>query len=74
MGVRIAILAISGPGLREAAQELSGAGLCGILDLSGTSVAFPDSIAVARADYGSRLSALAGSLALGDRSAYTRTP
>jgi redox-sensing transcriptional repressor len=62
MGVRIAILAVSGPGLREAAAALADSGLSGILDLSGASIGFPGSIEVLREDYGRDLSALAGAL------------
>jgi redox-sensing transcriptional repressor len=62
MGVRMAILAVSGPGLREAAAALAASGLSGLLDLSGTSLEFPPSIAVLREDYGERLSRLAGAL------------
>jgi len=62
MGVRIAILAVSGPGLREAAAVLADSGLSGILDLSGASIEFPRGIEVLREDYGERLSALAGAL------------
>jgi redox-sensing transcriptional repressor len=62
MGVRLAILAMSGPGLREAATLLASSGLGGILDLSGTSMEFPRPMAVLREDYGERLSELAGLL------------
>jgi redox-sensing transcriptional repressor len=74
MGVRIAVLGISGPGLREAVDELAASSLCGILDLSGTAMPFPGSITVLREDYGSRLSTLAGSLVLSDRVARAEAP
>lgn len=62
MNVRLAILAVSGPGLREAADAIAASCLSGVLDLSGTAMIFPPSIAVLREDYGERLSVLAGSL------------
>jgi redox-sensing transcriptional repressor len=61
MNVRLAVLAISGPGLRDAVDAISASSLSGVLDLSGTSIAFPPSISVLREDYGARLSSLAGS-------------
>jgi redox-sensing transcriptional repressor len=63
MGVRLAVLAMSGPGLREATALLAASGLGGILDLSGASMEFPSSMVILREDYGERLSALAGLLA-----------
>lgn len=63
MGVRLAVLAMSGPGLREATALLAASGLGGILDLSGASMEFPGSTVILREDYGERLSALAGLLA-----------
>lgn len=62
MGVRLAILAMSGSGLAEAADALAASGLAGVLDLSGAGIDLPPSVAVLRADYGSRLSTLAGAL------------
>lgn len=63
MGVRIAVLAMSGPGLRGAAALLASSGLGGVLDLSGASMDFPPPMVTLREDYGALLSELAGLLA-----------
>jgi hypothetical protein len=63
MGVRIAVLAMSGPGLRGAAALLAASGLGGVLDLSGASMDFPPPMVTLREDYGALLSELAGLLA-----------
>jgi AT-rich DNA-binding protein len=62
MNVRLAILAVSGPGVRDAAEAIAASSLAGVLDLSGTAISLPPAITVLREDYGARLSSLAGSL------------
>lgn len=61
-GVKIAVLAVGGSGIRAAAEAISFSDFEGVFDLTGLAPELPERMTVVREDFGSHLAALAGEL------------
>ncbi len=62
MGVLVTILAVEPSEVRQAVQAIARSSVEGVFDVTGFSVPLPDRIVAVRADFGSALSSLAGTL------------